>query len=730
MRIENLALPQPIIDVLKQSGIEKLNEPQVLALKAGLLDGKNLVVASPTASGKTLVAEMAIIRNFLNNKKSVYIVPLKALASEKYHEFKEKYGKLGMKIAISLGDLDSSEEWLGNYDLIITSNEKMDSLLRHGARWVREISLVIVDEVHMLNDVGRGPTLEIVVTRLQSMNPQIIALSATIRNAEEIADWLSAEIVKSDYRPIKLKHGVYYPNELYFVDSNHEFPEGDSEILLCKDTIARGKQALFFTSTRKGSEALSEKLTKATSKYLTEDEKKKLSKVSEEIIHALHSPTKQCKRLAQSVKHGVAFHHAGLVAKQRKIVEDAFREGTIKMITATPTLAYGLNLPAWRVFVRDVKRYSGYGSAFIPVLEMQQMFGRAGRPKYDKEGEAIIISKGKHEARELWERYIDGEPEPIYSKLSIESQLRRHLLALIASEVITNKMQAEEFFAKTFFAFQYGNTDEVMKKVDKILAELKAYNFITIGSSKFIADEFIPAFELGTEELRATKIGKRVSELYVDPQSANNIIKNLLAKNDIEYLLTVNSCAEMRPLPRVKQSEAEDIEELLISMKLQSPDVWDVDYEDFLQAFKFSLLLQDWISEIGEDKLFDKYGATPGELYNKITNAEWLLYSASELALLLNKKDVATRLRKLQLRVKHGVREELVKLIRVKGIGRVRARLLYKNGIKDTLMLRKASDVQLEKILGKKITAEIRRNMQESLERKMRYVKHKEKYGE
>ncbi len=731
MRIENLSLPENIISILKENGIEKLNEPQILALKAGLLDGKNVVVASPTASGKTLVAEIAIARNFLNNKKSVYIVPLKALASEKYNEFREKYGKLGMKIAISVGDPDSNEEWLGNYDLIITSNEKMDSLLRHGARWVREISLVVADEIHMLNDVGRGPTLEIVITRLISMaNPQIIALSATIRNAEEISDWLSANIVKSNYRPVKLKHGIYYPFELYFTNENHEFPEGDSEIVLCKDTLEKGKQALFFTSTRKGSEALSEKLTKTTSKYLTDGEKKRLSKISNDILHALHSPTRQCKRLAQAAKHGIAFHHAGLVAKQRKLIEDAFRDGTIKMLTATPTLSYGVNLPAWRVFVRDAKRYSGYGSAFIPVLEMQQMFGRAGRPKYDTEGEAVIIAKGKHEARELWERYIDGEPEPIYSKLAIESQLRMHLLALIASEVITSKMQAEEFFSKTFFAHQYGDINEVMKKVDKLLAELKAYKFITIGSSKFIADEFIPAFELGSEELRATRIGKRVSELYIDPQSANAIIKNLAAKNDIEYMLTINSCAEMRPLPRIKESEAENIEDLLISMNLPAPDVWDIDYEDFLEAFRMSLLLHDWIGEIGEDKLLDKYGMAPGELYNKITNAEWLLYSASELALLLNKNDVATRLRKLQLRVKHGVREELLKLIKVKGIGRVRARLLYKNGIKDTLMLRRASDAQLERILGKGVVAQVRHGLKEALDKKMRYVKRKEKYGE
>src|SRR3989344_8769053 len=194
MHLENLDIPENIIEILKKSGIEKLNEPQQMAVKKGLLQNKNLVVASPTASGKTLIAEMAFLNNFMKGGKSVYIVPLKALATEKYHEFKEKYEKLGMKIAIAIGDLDSNDQWLKGYDLIIVSNEKMDSLLRHNVDWAKSISLMVIDEIHLLNDASRGPTLEIVITRLrQECSAQIIALSATISNAEEIAKWLSAK---------------------------------------------------------------------------------------------------------------------------------------------------------------------------------------------------------------------------------------------------------------------------------------------------------------------------------------------------------------------------------------------------------------------------------------------------------------------------------------------------------------------------------------------------------
>src|SRR3989344_9217770 len=212
MLVEKLGMPEKITALLKTDGITELNPPQVLAVKKGLLEGKNLVVASPTASGKTLIAEMAILSNFLDGKKSVYLVPLRALASEKYSDF-SKYKKIGMRVAVATGDMDETDGWLGSYDLIILSNEKMDSLLRHAAPWTKDISLIISDEIHLIDDPSRGPTLEVVLTQLAGITKsQIIALSATIENSKEIAEWLDAQLVESDYRPVKLEKGVMYPH--------------------------------------------------------------------------------------------------------------------------------------------------------------------------------------------------------------------------------------------------------------------------------------------------------------------------------------------------------------------------------------------------------------------------------------------------------------------------------------------------------------------------------------
>src|SRR3989338_8029281 len=187
MLLEKLPLPEKLVSIMKSGGITALNPPQVAAVKKGLFSGKNLVIASPTASGKTLIAEMAILKNFLDGKKSVYLVPLKALASEKYSDF-SKYKKIGMRVAVATGDMDETDGWLGSYDLIILSNEKMDSLLRHAAPWTKDISLIISDEIHLIDDPSRGPTLEVVLTQLMGMTKsQIIALSATIENSKEIA---------------------------------------------------------------------------------------------------------------------------------------------------------------------------------------------------------------------------------------------------------------------------------------------------------------------------------------------------------------------------------------------------------------------------------------------------------------------------------------------------------------------------------------------------------------
>ncbi len=262
MKISELSVPQPVKDVLDGLGIKELFPPQADTIQAGLLEGQNIVLASPTASGKTLIAELASMKHVLENHgKVIYLSPLRALASEKYEEFK-KYTEIvksdGRKVSvgISTGDFDDADNWMERYDIIVTTNEKADSLLRHRAKWMDSISLVIADEVHLLNEAERGPTLEIVLARLMQVNPhiQILALSATITNVDEIAGWLNSKYVVTEWRPINLKEGVALQDEIQYKDGGSRRIEQETRftyINLVLDTLRNGGQALVFASTRR-----------------------------------------------------------------------------------------------------------------------------------------------------------------------------------------------------------------------------------------------------------------------------------------------------------------------------------------------------------------------------------------------------------------------------------------------------------------------------------------------
>jgi len=335
MYITELAeiLPEKFIKRLAEKGIEKLNPVQEEAVEAGLLEGINMVISSPTASGKTLIAILAAASNlFQRNGKVIYLVPLRALANEKFEEFKEIFDGM-FKVAMTTGDYDSRDPWLEDYDIIILTVEKADSLMRHKAGWIRNISLVIADEIHLLNDPDRGPTLEVVLTKLKKYNPQILGLSATIKNIEDIALWLNAEYVKNNYRPVELKEGVLIGNKIKFLNKESVIDaRAPGEIGIVEDTLKKGKQILIFVSTRKNAESLAERLTPVVEQYLSPQDKKELEKISREIKHALETPTRQCKKLSDISAKGVVFHHAGLVGKQRKLIEDYFRKNVIKVI--------------------------------------------------------------------------------------------------------------------------------------------------------------------------------------------------------------------------------------------------------------------------------------------------------------------------------------------------------------------------------------------------------------
>ncbi len=714
MKVVDLPIPEAVKELTIKSGIVELYPPQEEAVKAGALEGKNLVLASPTASGKTLVAEFCALKHILEkNGKAVYLTPLRALANEKFDEFR-KYTTLAKKdgrrirVGISTGDFDSTDPWLERYDIIITTNEKADSLLRHRAKWMDEISLVVADEVHLLNEAERGPTLEVVLARLMQVNPdiQILALSATINNVDEIAGWLKAQHVTTEWRPVALKEGVLLHEEIQYRDGDArkiEKKSRDPTINLALNTVKTGGQALIFASTRKNAVTLAKKVAGEVVGALSKPARRSLEHEANRIL-AAGERTSLGETLAELVKCGTAFHHAGLGGGHRKIIEDSFREGKIKVLTATPTLAFGVNLPARTVVIQDYRRYeAGYGYYPISVLEYKQMAGRAGRPKYDKTGEAILIAKTSDEADYLVQSYILARPERIWSRLAVERIMRSHVLATIAADFAHTENGIYEFFGKTFYAYQY-DIDAIKSIVAKIL--------------KYLYDEEM--IEVFGENINATKLGKRVSELYIDPVSAVIIRDALKGKpeflTDVSLLHMIAHTPDMGPVLRPYSSEMDQValfmEEHRQEFLIAPPEEWEdnIGYQEFLGEVKTAMTLKAWIEEMSEDWLIERFRVQPGDLYRTLESAKWLLHATNELAQLFGNKQVIPMTLEVQQRVEKGVKKELLPLVKLEGVGRVRGRILFNSGYKtiDDIKNARIEDLTGLPLVGPKLAKKIK----------------------
>ncbi|MFO8109074.1 MAG: DEAD/DEAH box helicase [Thermoplasmata archaeon] len=675
--------------IISSWGIEKLYPPQEECID-DVLRGKNAVLAFPTASGKSLLAYLAIMKRVVEEGgKALYIVPLRSLASEKVEDL-QKFKSIGLNVAVSMGDYDEPDPRLEQNDVIVATSEKADSLLRHNVGWLRDITLVVADEVHLINDRDRGATLEVTLSKLKQVNPeaQIIALSATIRNSDALAEWLDAEHHKSEWRPVELREGTYYHGKVIYADgSSTPVKDGDPVRELCRPTLEKGAQCLVFVSTRRSTESAARDMGDTVKEYLTHEEKERLQSIAEEIL--MRSTTSVGKKLAKYVEAGTAFHNAGLSNVQRKLVEKGFKSRDIKLIAATPTLAAGVNLPARRVIIRDCKRYDPLHGFYnpIPVMEIKQMCGRAGRPGYDDKGEAILVAKSERAVEFMKENYLLGESEVIHSRMAVETSLRKHLLALVATSHCKTKEDVMEFMEGTFHA-HYSDLWTIEGLIDQLFDTLEEHEMI-----EYLDDRILP-----------TKFGRLVSSLYIDPFSAITLKEAASSGRKgipLSYLHSVCLTPDIYQL-YIKKKELSELEARLSEVRADL--FFDVPHdqgemEHYYSAFKTALMLKDWMEEVSEDDISKGYDIGPGDIRNRVETAEWLLHSSARISSLYNPNKVE-RLKTLTIRVKNGVREELLPLMKLRQIGRVRARTLFEAGYHRPEDVLSATAGELSKLPG------------------------------
>lgn len=692
MRLEDVpGLDARIPPVLRENGYGDLWPSQVDAAPIAVA-GKNLVLAVPTASGKSLVAYLALLSKALKGGQGLYLVPLRALASEKFEDLKTLGRALGLRVALAIGDLDAEDPQLSRFDIVVATSEKADALLRHKANWLTNVQCIVADEVHLLGDPGRGPTLEVLLSRFKSLNKdaQIVALSATIANSRELADWLGAAHVKTEWRPVTLREGILYGKGIQYLDNEKVAVDSDLEdasLALTEDSVRTGGSVIVFVSTRKSTEALADKLVQAVKPHLTPEAAARLKEAAETLKGT--DETSVEKRLAKCIAGGAAFHHAGLRNRERNLVESLFKQGLLRALSATPTLAAGVNLPARRVVIRDLFRYDvNEGNRPIPVLEYKQMAGRAGRPRFDKVGEAITIAKSSEQKSEILLSFLLAEPEKVDSKLGTENALRTHILSSIAAEFVADEQGLDAFLKSTFLAHR-SDTWVLKERVTRVIDFLLENDLITSTG----------------DELKATRFGRRVSELYIDPLSAVVIRKALARVGQVKRLTPMSflhlaaATPDMIPIFLRRgdtwlEGEATEREgEFLV------PPKHGADYEEFLSQLKTACLLHDWIEEQTEETILNKYGAYPGDVSNKVDTARWLLYATEEIARIFEKS--ATKpAAQVSARLAHGARAELLPLLELRGVGRWRGRQLYNAGYTTKEKLAAASIPDLMRVQG------------------------------
>lgn len=666
--------------------IKEFNPAQKAVIESGYLEDKsNYIISIPTASGKTVLGILPALKTILNGGKAIYAAPLLSIQNEKVKEFKafEEYG-------IKVGKHPS------NSDLSVMVFESFDALTRFSWNVLREVDTLIIDEFHMIGEYSRGPTLESAITRAKIINPslRIIALSATLKNIDEIEQWLDGKTVEHNYRPVPLNKEVLDAEMFNTKNKN------DVIVKIVEKAIEDNSQALSFVSTRRFTESLATYVAKKIDKKTTKEQKQKFKQVADKLLEVPKKkgslPTTTCLKLAEAAEKGVVFHHAGLFNEQKEIIEDEFRKGNILMITATPSLMYGVNLPSKYVVIRDHTRWTSNGPASIPVFDYEQMSGRAGRPQYDDVGYSYLVAKTMDEAFDLEARYVNGEIELTNSKLiDNKDAIYKQIIAQIASSLSKNLDDLNDFFGKTLYGFQMKNNPSMsMFAQDSLNWELES-------ALEFLLQNGI--IRATPEGLKTTDFGNLIAKSNYAVETAVKIKEYVSTMEKLNPAEMIYALAETPDLPLISfkgRKSKDPVRDKLSECGLFAVDIGNP------EATAVSLI--EWIDERNEYEIENAYNVYSASTRRSAYEASRLVKFAKNTLEVLGNYSNLKNMDYLSARLYYGVKEDIIPLVvGVKRLGRKRARLLMKT-FGDNLSEASEKDLQKVEGIGPKLAGKVK----------------------
>ncbi|XP_058794541.1 DNA polymerase theta [Phymastichus coffea] len=738
LELSSWGLPPLIVERYEARGIKSMFPWQVecLANKKILEENKNLVYSAPTSAGKTLVAEFLMLKTVLEKKKkAIFILPFVSVVREKMFYFQDLLSDSGVRVEGFMGGVAPPGGFSSVHIAIATiekANSIINRLMEDGD--LMTLGAVIIDELHLLGDPSRGYILELLLTKLKYMSInlehvdiQLIGMSATLPNLSLIADWLDAELYKTDFRPIPLNELCKIGLSLYDSKMNaiKELPmatdivnDTDNIIQLCIETIDGGHGVLIFCPTKNWCEKLSIQMA-STFLQLGRDntfhgqilrKNIDLAAVQEILAQLQHCPVGLDNVLKRTVSFGVAFHHAGLTMDERDIIEGAFRIGALKVLIATSTLSSGVNLPARRVIIRSPI----FNGKPLDKLTYQQMIGRAGRMGKDTQGESILICKPNE--RPIGINLMSSTLEPIESCLEDSGPLIRALLEAIASQVVRTPRDLD-LYSKCTFVFKCAS-DQVKEMVDEAVHFLISNEFLQFKNSEE-NEQRIVATCLGKACLSASIAPREGLFLFEELQRARKCFV-LDTELHVIYLVTpFNTGSQISTIDWMSYAE---LWRSLSESEKRVGQLVGVE-ERFLMAavrgivkpskalnihrrFFTAMALHDLVREVPLNTVCKKYNCNRGLLQSLQQSSSTFAGMVTNFCKELKWDCMELLFAQFQTRLHFGVSRDLLDLLRVPSLNGLRARSLYKHGITTVAELAFANKLDIEEALNKALPFE------------------------